>query len=77
MKRRFLGPFNQYVLRLSSGDFIHANAPSAVMYAEGIRLRVELRVACLTVFLDATASEVAYRFTDAPGQGMAISHRGQ
>ncbi|MDP6347169.1 MAG: ABC transporter ATP-binding protein, partial [Dehalococcoidia bacterium] len=59
VERRFLGPFNQYVLRLSSGDFIHANAPSAVVYAEGIRLRAELRVACLTVFLDATASEVA------------------
>jgi iron(III) transport system ATP-binding protein len=50
VERRFLGPFNQYTLRLSSGGFIHANAPSAVVYAEGDRLRAELRVACLTAF---------------------------
>lgn len=50
VERRFLGPFNQYALRLSSGDFLHAGAPSTVVYPEGTRLRAELRVACLTVF---------------------------
>ena len=50
VERRFLGAFNQYALRLSSGDFLHANAPSTMVYAEGTRLRAELRVACLTVF---------------------------
>ena len=50
LEQRFLGPFNQYALRLSSGDFLHAGAPSTVVYPEGTRLRAELRVACLTVF---------------------------
>jgi iron(III) transport system ATP-binding protein len=63
VERRFLGAFNQYALRLSSGGFIHANAPSAVVYAEGDRLRVELRVACLTVF---PANDKAVTFDPRP-----------
>jgi ABC-type Fe3+/spermidine/putrescine transport system ATPase subunit len=50
VERRFLGSYNQYGLRLESGDFLHADAPSTVMHAEGARLRAQLRVACLTVF---------------------------
>lgn len=50
VEKRFLGSFNQYDIRLPSGNALHAYSSSSVFYAEGTRVNIKLEEEDLIVF---------------------------
>lgn len=50
VETRFLGSFNQYDVRLATGNTLHAYSSSSIFYAEGTRVKLNLAEEDLIVF---------------------------